>query len=182
MIRAILKPRKRKVVDPNNCLEADRIEIEYFKEKVACIKEAVEEELDNPVKKNQPKSYIDLAGQQIQKLLAAARKKKKERLRATQVDASNKDPENKAERRNSSISMNSDAEDLSDHNDDDEMGRNSSTVIFQAEDVNVDRNSHQPQSLGVVFKDISNLNILFQRMGMYNEEMEEPPTNYNGSY
>ena len=63
LIRAILKPRKRKVVDPNNCLEADRIEIEYFKEKVACIKEAVEEELDNPVKKNQPKSYIDLAGQ-----------------------------------------------------------------------------------------------------------------------
>ena len=78
--------------------------------------------------------------------------------------------------------MNSDAEGQSDHNDDDEMGRNSSTVIFQAEDVNVDRNSHQPQSLGVVFKDISNLNILFQRMGMYNEEMEEPPTNYNGSY
>ena len=172
-----MRPRKRKNVDHTSGTNADQIEIEYFKEKVACIKTAVEEELGNPTKKNPPKSYIDLAGQQIQKLLAAARKKKKERVRASQMDSiNNKNKiEGKAERRSSCVSANSDADDsgLVLHKDpgaNDEVDGNSGTVRYVAEDATVGR---QPQNLAVVFKDVNNVKVLFQRMGMHNEETLE---------
>ena len=169
-----MRPRKRKNVDHTSGANADQIEIEYFKEKVACIKTAVEEELGNPTKKNPPKSYIDLAGQQIQKLLAAARKKKKERLRASQMDSiNNKNKiESKAERRSSCVSANSDADDsaLVLHKDpgaNDEMNRNGGPGLYVTEDAAVGR---QPQNLAVVFKDVNKVKVLFQRMGMHNEE------------
>ena len=41
--------------------------------------------MKNPVKKPRAVSYISLAGEQIKKLLAAARKKRKERERANQA-------------------------------------------------------------------------------------------------
>ena len=89
------------------------------------------------------------------------------------MDANNADKkENLAERRGSGISSPSNADEsrLSHHKDTDydDMKRNSSGL---AEDVYVDRNQQQPQYLAAIFKDVRNLQILFQRMGMYTEEM-----------
>ena len=61
-------------------------ELAALRQKVKAVREAVEEELENPGSSAaKPKSYIDLAGLQIEKLLAAARKKKKERARSSQM-------------------------------------------------------------------------------------------------
>ena len=54
--------------------------------KVNTVREAIEVELENPGRaRAKPKSYIELAGLQIEKLLAAARKKRKERARSSQL-------------------------------------------------------------------------------------------------
>lgn len=54
--------------------------------KVNAVREAIEEELKNPGRATaKPKSYIELASLQIEKLLAAAQKKRKERARSSQL-------------------------------------------------------------------------------------------------
>ena len=47
--------------------------------KINAIMQTLDQEMQNPTKKS-PISYIDLAGKQVEKLLATARLKKKERL------------------------------------------------------------------------------------------------------
>ena len=57
----------------------------YFKQRALAIKHTLEIELQNPNRNDQKHSYIDLAGDQIQKLLQVARKKRKERARVGQL-------------------------------------------------------------------------------------------------
>ena len=74
--------------DANDESEPDpaKRELGLLRLKVNSVREAIEEELKNPGRATaKPKSYIELASLQIEKLLAAARKKKKERARSSQL-------------------------------------------------------------------------------------------------
>jgi len=141
----------------------------YFKQRALAIKHALEIELQNPNRNDQKHSYIDLAGDQIQKLLQVARKKRKERAREGQLS-----PVEDVEKLD---------QELSDADKGSEPERNITVERdIQSSAVSASEGNHsQSMQIGfnesisfdlkLIFGKVNNIKTLFRKFGLENDKM-----------